>query len=239
MLFVTIGNMPITKTKNKIQKPRTTRVKPAVAEEYSSYVNSSSTNPLVQLKRLKDNKFVYLAIVIIVLALLISYKKSWFIAATVNGAPISNFELLSREDSQFRKQMLDQMINEKLILSEAGKKGIKVSEQDIDAKIADIEKQVGGANAFDSLLAQQGETRTGVRNQIRITLSLEKMYTNEALVSAEEVTKFIEQNKDQMQSSQPAELTKEATDILKSQKLNQIYNQKFQEIKKAANIQIF
>lgn len=233
------------KAKSKSQKPKTTKTKPAIIDEiedlkeYPSSTSSISMNPLSQLNRLKGNKFVYLAIVIIVLALLISYKKSWFIAATVNGSPISNFEVLSREDSQFRKQMLDQIINEKLILSEAGKKGIKVSEQDIDTKISSIEKQVGGASALDSLLAQQGETRIGVRNQIRITLSLEKMYLNEASVSAEEVTKFIEQNKEQMQSSAPAELTKEATDILRSQKLNQVYSQKFQEIKKAANIQIF
>ncbi len=196
-------------------------------------------NPLSKLNRLKGNKFIYLAIAIIALALLISYKKSWFIAATVNGIPISNFEVLSRENSQFRQQMIDQIINEKLILSEASKKGVKVSEQDIDAKIAEIEKQVGGASAFDSLLAQQGETRTGVRDQVRLTLSLEGMYASEASVSAEEVTKFIEQNKDSLQSSTPAEMTKEATDILKSQKLNQIYSQKFQEIKKAANIQTF
>ncbi len=235
--------MPTIKAKSKAQKPKTVRTKPVVEEtedlnEYS-VASSVSMNPLSQLNRLKGNKFVYLAVIIIVLALLISYKKSWFIAATVNNSPISNFEVLSREDSQFRKQMIDQMINEKLILSEAGKKGIKISAADIDTKILEIEKQVGGASAFDSLLTQQGQTRTGVRDQIKITLSLEKMYANEASVSADEVTKFIEQNKEQMQSSTPAELTKEATDILTSQKLNQVYSQKFQEIKKAANIQIF
>lgn len=237
--------MPTTKAKSKVQKPKTSRVKSVIVDktkDLNEYISSSSLismNPLPHLNRLRGNKFVYLAIAIIILALLIAYKKSWFVAATVNGSPVSNFELLSRENSQFRKQMLDQMINEKLILSEAGKKGVKVSEQDINTKISDIEKQVGGASALDSLLAQQGETRTGVRDQIRLTLSLEGMYASEASVSAEEVTQFIEQNKDQMQSSQPAEMTKEATDIIKSQKLNQIFSQKFQEIKKAANIQIF
>lgn len=229
--------MPSIKARGETKKAKKTTVKPV--EEYSSSVSSISANPLARLTSLKGNKFVYLAIVIIGIALLVSYKKSWFIAATVNGSPISNFELLSREDNQFRKQMLDQMITEKLILSEAGKKGVKITAPEIDAKISEIEKQVGGASAFDSLLTQQGQTRTGVRDQVKITLSLEKMYANEASVSAEEVTQFIEQNKEQMQSSTSAELTKEANDILKSQKLNQIYSQKFQEIKKAANIQIF
>lgn len=237
MLFVTIGNMPNTKLKGKSPRARVTKEKNI--EEESIVTSSVSINPLAKLRNIKGNKFIYLAIVIVVLALLISYKKSWFIAATVNGSPISNFAVLSEENNQYRKQTIDQMVNEKLILSEANKKGVRVSEKDIDTKIAEVEKQVGGASAFDSLLAQQGQTRIGIRGQIKITLSLEKMYENEASVSAEEVTQFIGQNKEQMQSSTPAELTKEATDILKSQKLNQVFSQKFQEIKKAANIQIF
>lgn len=237
--------MPNAKLKTKSQRAKVTKPKTTVQSEGQDIegepiISSSvSTSPLAKLSGMKGNKFIYLAIIIIVLALLISYKKSWFIAATVNGSPISNFAVLNEENNQYRKQTIDQLVNEKLILSEANKKGVKVSEKDIDTKIAEIEKQVGGASALDSLLAQQGQTRIGIRGQIKITLSLEKMYESESSVSADEVTKFIEQNKNQLQSSTPAEMTKEATDALKSQKLNQIFSQKFQEIKKAANIQIF
>lgn len=232
-MFVNIGNMPIAKSKVKNQKTKTETVKEGLS------ASSLSMTPLDHFNKYKTNKFVYLAILIIVITFLISYRKSWFVAAVVNGSPISNFEVLSQEDSQFRKQVLDQLINERLILNEAGKKGIKINEKDIDAKITEIEKQYGGAASFDSVLAQEGLTKKSIRNQIKISLALEKMYGPEILVTSDEVTKFIEQNKAQMQSTTSAELEKEATDILKSQKQNQVFSQKFQEIKKAANIQTF
>lgn len=235
-MFVNIGSMPSEKSKVKSKK---TKVEMTEETEQGISASSLSASPLDQLNKYKKNKFVILALVIILIAVLVSLKKSWFIAATVNGSFISNFEVLKEEDSQYRKQIIDQLTSEKLILNEAQKKGVKVSNQDIDAKIAEIEKQYGGAAGFDAILAQQGLTRANVRNQIKISLALEKMYGPEVTVTSDEVAKFIEQNKDQMQSSTSAELEKEATQIIKSQKQNQIFSQKFQEIKKAANIQIF
>lgn len=238
-MFVNIGNMPIQNSKRKTQNSnvKTPKIKENLEEGLSA--SSLSMTPLDHFNKYKTNKFVYLAILIIIVALLISYKKSWFVAAVVNGSPISNFEVLSQEDSQFRKQVLDQLINERLILNEAKKKGININEKDIDNKIAEIEKQYGDPTAFDSVLAQEGLTKKSIRNQIKISLALEKMYGPEITVTSDEIAKFIEQNKDQMQSSTSAELEKEATDILKSQKQNQVFSQKFQEIKKSANIQTF
>lgn len=231
--------MPTAKTAKKKTVKKAASEKALDTAIVASSVKGFSLKSLISPSAVKKNKFLYLAAAIIIIALIVSYKKGLLIAATVNGAPITNLEVLQREDAQFHKQTLDQLIQEKLILGEAKKKGVVVTEKEIDAKIAEIEKQVGGAAALDSLLSQQGQTRAGVREQIRISISLEKMYASEATVSADEVSKFIEQNKEQMQSTTEADLTKEATDYLRSQKLNEIFSQKFQEIKKAATIQIF
>lgn len=239
-LFVTIGSMPTAKViKKKVVRRKPVQNEIMETESYSASTSGASILSSDKITQLKKNKFALIGIAIIAIALIVSYKKGWLIAAKVNGSPITNLEVLMRENEQFHQQTVDKLVEEKLILSEANKKGVKVTEKEIDAKIADIEKQVGGADALDSLLSQQGQTRSSVRGQIKISLSLEKMYANEASVSADEVTKFIEQNKEQMQSSEPAAMTKEATDYIKSQKLNQIFSQKFAEIKKAANIQIF
>lgn len=231
--------MPLAKTTKK----KVVRKKPVEeifeSEAFSDASGKVSFNSLSKLGNLKKNKFVLIGIIIIGLALILSYKKGLLIAATVNGMPITGLEVLQREDAQFHQQTVDQLVQEKLILGEANKKGVKISDAEINTKIAEIEKQVGGASALDSLLAQQGQTRASVREQIKISLSLEKMYSNEASVSAEEVSKFIEQNKEQLQSTEPAEMTKEANNYIRSQKLNQIFSQKFAEIKKAASIKIF
>lgn len=187
----------------------------------------------------KNNRKTFLVILIIGLLLLAYYKKSLFIAATVNSTPITNFELLSRINQQFRTQMLDQMINEKLITEEARKNGVVVTHQEIAQKITQLESNVGGAQMLDTLLEQQGQTRDSLKSQLAIQLSIEKLYAKDATVSAQEVEDFIAQNADQLRASDSAGQTTEATDLIKQQKLSQIFNEKFQQLKQSAKVTIF
>lgn len=234
--------MPAAKTTKKITKKAP--AKKQISDEMGSSVIASSVTgfslkSLINPKQVRKNKLIYLGIAIIIVALIVSYKKGLLIAATVNGKPITTLEVLMREDQQYRAQVVENLVGEQLILQEAKKKGVTVTEKDVDAKLAEVEKQNGGASALDALLSQQGLTRAGIRPQIKINLLMEKMYSSEASVSAEEVNQFIEQNKEQMQSTDSAGQIKESTDYLKSQKLNQIFSQKFAELKKAANIKTF
>jgi len=199
----------------------------------------SSVNVKKYFNDYKSNKKTFLIILLLGLLLLAFYKKSLFIAATVNGTPITNFELISRMNQQFRTQMLDQMVNEKLIATEARKSGVVVTPQEIDQKITQLEANVGGAQMLDTLLQQQSQTRDSLRSQLAIQISIEKLYSKEATVSAQEVEDFILQNKDQLKASDSAGQTQEATDLLKQQKLSQIFNEKFQQLKQSAKIIIF
>ncbi len=187
----------------------------------------------------KKSKTGWLILVIVVILILAVYKKGWFIAATVNGAPITNLELQLKLNQSFRTQTLTQLINEKIILSEAAKGGAIPTEAEINQKITELETNVGGKDALDGLLAQQGQTRIMLREQIKIQLAITKLYDKDATVSADEVTKFIEQNKDQLKATDSAGQQKEATNALKQQKLSQVFSQKFQELKQKAKIQIF
>lgn len=217
--------MPRTTTKTVTRKP--------VEKEV---ISGKLPGPL---KNIKLNKFIITAIVIIGLALLFTYKKNWILAGSVNGAMISNFEVLSRLNSQFRTQTLNQMINEKIILQEAQKQKVNVTKEEVADKIAVLEKSVGGKETLDGLLSQQGQTRNGLQDQVRIQLMIEKLYSSEATVSAQEVTDFITQNGAQLQATDSAGQQKEAEDALKQQKLGTIFNQKFQELKTAAKVSIY
>lgn len=184
-------------------------------------------------------KVAYLAIVIIGLTLLLVAKKGWIIAATVNGSPMTNFEVLSKLNQQYRTQTLNQMINEKIILEEAKKNKVFITQKQIEDKISALEKNVGGKETLDNLLSQQGQTKEGLKDQLKIQLTIEKMYSSEASVSAEEAEKFIAQNKDSLQATDSAGQTQEATDFLKQQKLAKIFQEKFQQLKTAAQVKIF
>lgn len=191
------------------------------------------------LKNFKSSKKFYLVLLIVGLSLLIIYKKSWLIAATVNRSPITNLELQMKLNDQFRSQTLNQLIEEKVLLDEARKNNAFPTEAEIDQRIKDLETQVGGSQVFDSLLSQQGLTRSALRNRVRIPLAISKLYLKEATVSAEEIDKFLETNKDQLRATDSAKQVEEAEDLLRQQKLSQIFNEKFQNLRQQAKISIF
>lgn len=187
----------------------------------------------------KSSKKIYLIILIAGLLLLAVYKKSWFIAATVNGSPITNLDLQMKLNQQFRTQTLNQMINEKIILDEVVKNNALATDDEVNRKISDIETSVGGTQALNTLLTQQGQTRNSIRQQIKLQLSIEKLYGKEATVSAEEVNKFLATSKETLRATDSASQIKEAADVLKQQKLSQIFSQKFQDLRQKAKTQIF
>ncbi|MBU1031409.1 SurA N-terminal domain-containing protein, partial [Patescibacteria group bacterium] len=172
------------------------------------------------LKNFRSSKKFYIILIIAGVLLLAVFKKGWFVAAMVNGTPITNLELQMKLNQQFRTQILNQLVNEKIIAGEARKNGAIPTQTEIDSKIAELEENVGGKDVLDSMLAQQGQTRTDLKDQIWIQLAITKLYDKEATVSADEVTNFIVQNKDQLQSTDSAKQQQEAYDILKNQKLS-------------------
>lgn len=188
---------------------------------------------------LKSSKNFYIILVIVGILLLAFFKKSFFVAAIVNGMPITNLELQMELNKQFKTQTLNQLVNEKIILDEARKMGAIPTQTEIDTKIAELEKNVGGKEMLESLLTQQGQTKESLLTQIRIQLAISKMYDKEASVSAEEVSKFLAENSQALSATDSAGQEKEAFETIKNQKLSQIFNQKFQELKNKAKIQLF
>lgn len=187
----------------------------------------------------KTSRKFYLMLLIMGILLLGLYKKNWFVAATVNGIPVSNLELQIKLNDQFRSQTLTQMINEKIILDEARKMNATPTEVEINQKIKELETQVGGAQTLDMLLSQQGQSRSSLKDQIMVQLAISKLYENEATVSADEIAKYITDNKDQLKATDSASQEVEATNTLKQQKLSEIFTKKFQDLRTKAKIQIF
>lgn len=213
---------------------------PAITKSSIPFINVNNLlSKLDSFKNFRSSKMFYIVLIALGLLLLAIYKKNWIIAATVNGSPLSNLELQMRLNEQFKTQTLNQLVNEKIILSEAANNNVVVTESEIDIKISEIEANVGGAAAFDALLSQQGQNRKSIRQQIKLQTTIEKLYSKDATVSGEEVTQFIEQNKQQLKASDSAGQQKEAEDAIRNQKLSQIFSQKFQELRTKAKIQIF
>lgn len=174
---------------------------------------------------------------LILLALIFWFLKNYFIVATVNGQPISRFELNARLNSQFGSSVVDQLINERLLLGAARQEGIFITSQDLDQKIKEIEKSLDGKMSLDQALKMQSLSPATFRRQLELQLSIEKMFVKEATVGAQEIDEYLKNNKDLFQeSTDPAKLRSEVEGFIKQQKISNLYEEWFNKIKKDAKI---
>jgi foldase protein PrsA len=168
----------------------------------------------------KMNKWTVIFIVLAIIGILF-YCKGLFIAATVNGIPISRLSVIRELENTSGQQALDALVVKQLINTEADKAGIAVSQADVDAEIKTLEDRItkqGGT--LDLVLAQQNITQDQFRAQILLQKKLENILKDSVQITDEEVDQYFTQNK----ITPPAGSTD--SDI-KNQIRAQLKNQKF------------
>lgn len=186
-----------------------------------------------------SRKNVIIIVVLILIALLWIFKSS-FIVALVNGQPISRWQLNDRLAKRFGDQTLDSIINERLILAAARQKGIFVKSEEIDARTKQIEARLNGKISLDDALKAQGLTRDDFKRELEIQLSIEKLFTDEATVSAADIDDYIGKNSQTYKNAtDPAQVREEVNNLLKQQKINDAFDRWFEDIRKNAKITKF
>jgi peptidyl-prolyl cis-trans isomerase C len=99
--------------------------------------------------------------------------------------------------SEVESEILTGLIRTRLLEQGADELGVEVGDDDVEAQRAEIVDEVGGEEAFDQLVEQQGLSEDEVDNQIR-ELALQEALTDELVaeleVSDEELEAFYEEN---------------------------------------------
>lgn len=145
-------------------------------------------------------------VLIAVIAGLLAFRyKEYFVAALVNGKPIFRHELNQRMASVFGKETLENLLVEKLILEEAGKQKIVVSEAEIDAEIAKISQNLGSETKIEDVLKLQGVSLKDFRQQLEMKLAVNKILEKDISISGEEIEAFLKENKDRLTATGEAE----------------------------------
>ncbi|MDO8569204.1 MAG: SurA N-terminal domain-containing protein [bacterium] len=147
------------------------------------------------MKKFITLKSIILFVFVVVIVLGYIYK-GLFIAATVNGSPISRFSVIGLLEKESGKMVLDNLISEKLILNEAKNRNITVSQEEIDTVLKNIESQVKiQGQTLDQALVTQNMSKEDLIKQITIQKKLESMLSDKIQIAAEEIDKFIKDNK--------------------------------------------
>jgi len=74
-----------------------------------------------------------------------------------------------------RQRVIQQLIDDRLILSEAKKLNIQVEDKEVDAKIEEVATRMGSKEAFEEALRQQGITAKDLKNRYREQLIARKL----------------------------------------------------------------
>lgn len=165
-------------------------------------------------------KATIISCVIIFLALIFAIK-GLFIAAMVNGSPISRLSVIQSLEKGSGKVALESLIVEKLINNEAAKKDITVSDDEVNAEVSNIEAQVKSqGGTLDTALTSQGMTLETLKNQIVLQKKLEALLADKIQVTDADKSKFIADNKVKIPKGEEASYDNQIIQAIKQQKLS-------------------
>lgn len=203
-------------------------------------INSKKISLVIQFLKTRKKVITISLGVFVFLGLLFQFK-NLFVVALVNNKPVTRYELIRRLELQRSREVLDNLITEKLIKQEAAKNNIKVTKNELNSEIDNL-KQVytqSGQN-FDFLLQTQGITETDLRNQIELQLIMEKTLAQNITISDEEILQYYNQNKALFPDDLEFDAVKEdIKEQLNNQKLNENAQEWLTELKMNANIHNF
>ena len=243
-----------TTTKRTTTKATTKRA-PAKSASKSTTVKSTAvktTTPIVASKESTEKTttsqrevkirkpYLILIIVIIILGAALYYFRGLFVAAVVNGQPISRLSVVQQSEKQTGKQTLDTLVRDALIEQEAKKENVTVSDKEVNDQInllqSNLQKQ---GQTLSQVLATQGMSEDDLKNLIRLDQLVQKMVGKNITVSDKEVNDYIAQNKSSLPSTDETTLKKEAKAQLLQQKTNAAVQTWLANIQKQANIVYF
>lgn len=184
------------------------------------------------------------------------------LVATVNGVGITQSELDTKieevvaqygmtpeqaSDASFELQVLDEVINLRLLTSEAEKQGITVSDEDVATELVALVEKLGGQETFTTQLAAVGltedELRTNMRNELLIRKLLDANTDMENItVSDEEVAAMYDEAVGMAPEGQEmpplAEVSEMARAQLIQQKSSEIVTAYVEQLRSGASIEI-
>jgi peptidyl-prolyl cis-trans isomerase SurA len=124
------------------------------------------------------------------------------------GASGQDLSQLEQDLKKIRENVINQMIEEKLILSEAKKLDIKVDETKIDARIEKIKQSFSSAEEFEMALATQGLTIKDLRDRFHdqeiMRVAVDYFVRSKIDIDPQEIKQFYQSRKNMLMHPEKA-----------------------------------
>ena len=180
-------------------------------------------------------------IILVVLAIVLVslyYFKGFFVAAVVNGQPITRFAVIRTLEKTAGKTTLDGMVTEALIKQEAKKLNVLPTDAEIKTEVDKLTKQLKASGQdLNTLLSFQNMTLKDLEANIRLQKTVEKILANKVTVTQDEIDQYITANKDSIPTgTSQEEVAATAEQQVKSQKLGTEFQSWIEKVKTTSNI---
>lgn len=147
-------------------------------------------------KNINKNFLIVALIFVISIIVLNIYgcnKSDSKVVAEVENEKITQDELNKELNNRYGMEVLQDLITEKLILLEAKKKNINVSDQEINQELEKVALNMGGMDKLKEQLKNRGVSFDDYKQKLKMDLLLRKLIISE--LSEDEIKVFYENNK--------------------------------------------
>ncbi len=191
-------------------------------------------------KSIKKPKLILIGALVIIAFLLFQFK-GLFVAATVNGQPISRLEVLAQLEKEGGKSVLDTLVTNNLIMQEAAKEKVTVSSTEISAQIAQITSNLKAQGQdLNSALAAQGMTQNDLNYQVKLQILVQKLAGKGITVTDQEAQDYFKQNQSTFpKGSKFADVSTQIKSQLMQQKTSEAIQTWITNLKSKAKINYF
>ncbi len=194
----------------------------------SGFANAESGKP--------PGKRFLLGLVVVAILGLAWMKRSWFVAATVNGRPIWRSELNQTLTARFGEQTLEAMVTERLIKDAAAAQKISISAKEVEEKEAEFLSRLGADVNLEELLKFQGMTKIDFDEQTKLQLTVEKILGGQIQITESDINNFIASNRAQLVATQEAQMRAEARQTMFNQQISKLLQPWFGDLRAKAKV---
>lgn len=118
------------------------------------------------------------------------------VVATVNGVQITRAQMLELLETEYGAYALQELVQKELVNQKAEELNVTIDEDEWNDTYTLIINQLGGPQALQMLLMQNGITEAQFIEQLRWNMLISNLASAEVEVTSEEVANFFAENKD-------------------------------------------
>lgn len=185
------------KTRTDTKAVKTPTKKSTVEVQKNSEEKKTKKTMTLKLNSKALSVLVWVGIVFfsfVLVDLLVQYLNNDYSVAVVNGSRITQAELNDRLEQVYGREVIQSLIDEELVITEAREKDITVSQDEIDAIVSDAIAEYDGEDNFNDILEQNSLTLDRYEDKVKIILYAQKLAVEEP--TEDELKEFFEQNKE-------------------------------------------